>query len=352
MQDKILEGITTEILKFHKQFPIIDGHGDIFGWLLNNKASFFARHVRQPADYRRFPNNHDCSPYPQMDYRSLLMSGTTIQFAAIYTPIKYQKQAATDYALQMLGLIRQTVQASRNRLHLITNRAELAKAKPISFIMVMENGSPLAGDLNLLPVFYKLGVRCLVLTQNRRNELGDGVRESNPKGLTPFGKSVVRECERLGIIVDVAHLAPDGIKDVVRIARKPIIASHSGIKALCDVPRNLADRDIKLIAQTGGVIGIFNVPDFLRVLKDAKDFISPRDVVRHIAYVVDKVGIEHVGLGLDFDGYGGTVYGLEQVAQIPNLTYELKKWGFNKSEIYKILFGNFHRVLKTLLPVT
>lgn len=320
---------------------IIDGHADTFGKVLDSKTGFFERTVQTGASHRK-PRH--------IDYHSLRQSGIKIQFMAIYTPHRYQADSATSYALSMLTRIRETVHQNHKPIGLVCSRADMRALKPVNFLITLESGSPLAGDLALLRVFYQLGIRCLTPTHNPRNELGDGLAVKQPRGLTRFGKRVVRECQRLGILIDVAHLAYPGFKDVVRLAYKPIISSHSGVRALCDVSRNLNDEQIKLIAQTKGIVAVFYIPDFLKKRKGKRDAVTVSDVVDHIAYVADKVGVDYVGLGSDFDGYDGVVKGLENVAQLPNLINELRRRGFNQSEVQKILGGNFWRVMQAVLP--
>lgn len=336
--------ISSMILGLHRQALIIDGHADTFGKVLESGIGFFKHTVRKRHVSRKYWHLQR-----HIDYHTLRQSGTKIQFMAIYTPPQYQLNQATMYALKMLSLIRKTVDDNRNQIKLVCSRSDMRSLRPANFLMTLESGSPLNGQLSFLHLFYRLGVRCLTLTHNPRNELGDGIGVKRPRGLTRFGKSVVKECARLGVLVDVAHLSYPGFKDVVKLAQQPIISSHSGVKALCDVSRNLDDEQIKFIAQTKGVIAIFYIPHYLKKFKGKKDSVSLSDVVDHIAYVADKVGVDYVGLGSDFDGYQGDVKGLENARYLPNLTQELANRGFNKAEIKKILGGNFSRVIKSVL---
>jgi membrane dipeptidase len=173
---------------------------------------------------------------------------------------------------------------------------------------------------------YRLGVRLLTLTWNQRNQIADGIGESRTgSGLTEFGLKVIDEMNDLRMLIDVSHLSETGFWDVIKKSNDPIIASHSNCYALCPHLRNLKDEQIKAIADKGGVIGITFVP------------------------IVEKVGVDYVGLGSDFDGTDGLPLGLEGVDKIPNITEELLDRGYKEREIEKILGGNFLRVFKEVV---
>ncbi|MDI6787596.1 MAG: dipeptidase, partial [Planctomycetota bacterium] len=246
-------------------------------------------------------------------------------------------------------------QSRTNKIYLVKSIKDilLAVKNPahnvMCWVISIEGGNPLNKNLSLLDVFYDLGVRAIGLTHNPHNDLGDGIGVSNPKGLTPFGKEVVRRMNRLGMIIDIAHLAKPGFKDVIRLSRGPIISSHTGVRALRDIPRNLDDEQIKEIVRRKGVIGIFYLPEYLKKFSRKKDSAEVKDVINHIQYIADKFGVDYVGLGSDFDGYGGITYGLEDVTYLPNITAELVRRGFSEREIKKVLGGNFVRVIKKIL---
>lgn len=325
--------INSHTLKLHHRATIIDGHADTFGRLLKRQADFFKPQKSLHIDFKR-----------------LVRGDVNIQFMAIYTPPRYQGVAAIRYALQMLNLIQRTIGQSHGRISLVTNRRDITTGPRHKFLVSMEDGSPLAGELSMLAAFYELGIRSLTLTHNPRNQLGDGIGvKGKQRGLTSFGKKVLRECQRLGMLIDIAHIARPGFNDIMRLTRAPIIASHIGVRALRDIPRNLDDNQIKAIARTKGVIGIFYIPGYIKNFKGPRDHASVTDVVDHICYVADKVGVDYVGLGSDFDGYQGKVRGLQDIAAMPNLTRELVHRGFNRIEIRKILGGNFLRVLRSVL---
>lgn len=304
-----------------------------------------------------------------VDFQRLKMGGTNLQFMAAYTPPTYTGLDATTYAMKLVFEILYGVRQSQNGLDsrlrgndelvIVKSAADLTdlvRRDGMGFLINIEGGNPLNQDTGMLKVFYDLGVRSLGLTHSVRNDLGEGIHVKHPKGLTAFGRAVVKELNRLNMLIDVAHLAKPGFNDVARIARGPIISSHTGIRRLRDIPRNLDDEQIKEIARRKGVIGIMYLPEFIigdtlsyQEIAKQKLICRPKDVVDHIAYVADKFGVDYVGLGSDWDGYNGVTHGLEDCSYLPNLTVELVKRGFNQTEIRKILGGNFVRVIKQVL---
>jgi membrane dipeptidase len=213
--------------------------------------------------------------------------------------------------------------------------------------------------------FYRLGLRCLGLTHDVRNELGDGVRERSAGGLTHFGAKVVEECNRLGIVVDVSHLSDRGTHDVLAISAQPIIASHSNARSLCPHPRNLTDELIRAIAKGGGVIGFHALDTFISSNPN-----PTLDVLaRHIAHIAEIGGPDCIGIGPDLmENWDPTIFttvaersstvngipalsmkwtypeGMRSNAELPNLTEALLKLGFGSQDVVKFLGGNFLRV--------
>lgn len=237
----------------------------------------------------------------------------------------------------------------------------------IAFLICLEGASPLQNEISYLHNFYRLGLRCFGLTHDVRNEVADGIRERNGGGLTHFGVTVVKECDRLGIVIDVSHMSDRGTDDVLETSTQPIIASHSNARALCSHRRNLTDERIKGIAKTGGVIG-FHCLD--RLVSD-KPGATVEDVLRHIAYIADLVGTDHIGVGPDvmenwdpnivnyMSERSSTINGIPQMhwkhgypkgmstnADLPDLTERMLKLGFTSEDVVKFLGGNFMRVFK------
>lgn len=239
----------------------------------------------------------------------------------------------------------------------------------IAFLICLEGASPLQNEISYLHNFYRLGLRCFGLTHDVRNEVADGIREREGSGLTHFGVTVVKECDRLGIVIDVSHMSDRGTFDVLENSTKPIIASHSNVRKLCSHRRNLTDEMIKGIAKSGGVIG-FHALD--RLVSD-KPNPTADDVLRHIAYIAELAGVDCIGIGPDvmenwdanivnhvsersttINGIPVTHWkhgypkGMSTNAELPSLTEGLMKLGFRNEDIVKFLGGNFMRVFKAV----
>ena len=237
----------------------------------------------------------------------------------------------------------------------------------IAVLITMEGIEPLGNDLNLLRVFRELGVRAIGLTHARRNAAGSGgvfaASGSSTEGLTAFGREIVRECEALGVIVDLAHISPKGFDDILAITTKPVIVSHSNARKYYDIERNISDEQIKMIGQRRGVIGINAV------------LVSPRQeeatldrYVDHIDHVRDLIGIDGVAIGFDFFEFlyrqwpevekqalaakftkPHFIPDLSNHSHARNLTRKLIERGFSDEEIVKILYANWMRIIETLL---
>jgi membrane dipeptidase len=221
----------------------------------------------------------------------------------------------------------------------VTSRGKVAA------LLAVEGGEALAGRLEVLRVFHRLGVRVLTLTWNHRNELADGVGEAGAAGgLTNFGASVIREMNRLGMLVDVSHLSPRGFWDALRESSKPVIASHSNCRSLCDHPRNLDDHQIRELAAGGGVMGLTFYPPFVH-----NESPSLETWLDHAEYVATLAGVDCIGLGSDFDGIKEVIPGLTDATSLPRVTGGLMGRGFSPEEVKKILGGNIMRVLGQVL---
>ena len=208
----------------------------------------------------------------------------------------------------------------------------------------MQNGAAISGNLDNVEYFYNRGIRIASITWNDDNELGCGTKTKNDNGLTFLGKEYVKKLNEYGILVDVSHLSEKSFWDTVSTTDKPIIATHSNVYNLCNNPRNLKDEQIKAIAKSGGIIGICFYSEFL----NDKTRANVKDVVRHIKYIRDLVGIDYIGLGSDFDGMeiNKTAEGVKNITGLKNITEELKKQCFSCEDIVKIMWNNWSNVLK------
>ncbi len=229
--------------------------------------------------------------------------------------------------------------------------AAFAAGKP-GIIPAIENGYGIGRDLSLLDEFADMGVRYITLTHNGHNEIGDaaiplrnlGDDDICFGGLSDFGQSVVDRMNERGVMVDISHTAKSTMMQAVKRSRAPVLASHSCIRALCDHKRNLDDEQLELIAATGGLVQITMVSNFLKARARTTD-VTVADIADHIDYAVKRMGVDHVGIGTDFDG-GGGVKGFMHIGQAPNLTAELVRRGYGREEIAKIWGGNVLRLLR------
>jgi len=270
-------------------------------------------------------------------------------FMVAYLPQGERTKKASQQAFEKaVGIINQIkrqidnnsaiVAQARTVSDLKKNKAEGKK----SIFIGIENGYAIGQDINNIKRFAEMGVKYITLSHNGNNDICDsnsGIAEHN--GLSEFGKEAVKEMNRCGIIVDISHTSEKTSFDVLAISRYPVIASHSSVKALCNHPRNLSDKLIKAIADKGGVVQICLYHGFLKKNGQA----SLKDAVDHIDYVVRLAGIDHVGIGSDFDG-GGGIKGLQTAGDFPQFTMELIRRGYSDTDIAKIWGGNLMRVME------
>jgi membrane dipeptidase len=277
---------------------------------------------------------------------------------------------STTYLQRFMRALDHTLSEVEESAHFIVAKttADIRRAKreaKIALVICLEGGAPLEQEISYLRNFYRLGLRCLGLTHDVRNEIGDGVRERSAGGLTHFGAKVVEECNRLGIVVDVSHLSDKGTEDVLAVSAQPIIASHSNARSLCAHPRNLTDALIRGIAKGGGVVGFHALDAFISTKPDP----TLEDLLRHIAHIADVGGPDCIGIGPDLmENWDASLFtsatersstvngipalrmkwtypkGMRSNAELPNLTEGLLKLGFSTQDVVKILGGNFMRL--------
>ena len=211
----------------------------------------------------------------------------------------------------------------------------------IAAVLTVEGGEAIEAAIPNLHILHRLGVRAMTLTWNDANLLAYPAAKRMRRGLTPLGKEVIREMCRIGIAVDLAHLGDPGIDDVLAIATRPVFASHSNARALCDQPRCLRDDHIKAIAKQGGVIG---VNFYYKQLTDG-NVASIDDVVRHIEHIAEIGGVNCAALGSDFDGMGRYIEGLETSAGYPLIAERLLRHGFTEEQVDRIMFRNLYEYI-------
>jgi len=330
---EIINTLLIKAKQMHQKAIVFDGHCDTILEIMNHKRTLEKK-----------------SPTGHLDIPRMKEGGVNVQFFAVFIEDIYKPDRSLKRTLQLIDCFYREMEKNQDEISLVTNYNQINEANSagkIAAILSVEGGEALEGDLGVLRMLYKLGVRLLTLTWNQRNQIADGIGESRTgSGLTEFGLKVIDEMNNLKMFIDVSHLSETGFWDVIKRSKAPIVASHSNCYALCPHPRNLKDEQIKALADKGGVIGITFVPNFLT---QEKRKTTVKDVVTHIDYLVEKAGVDCVGLGSDFDGTGGLPLGLEGVDKITNITEELLNRGYKEREIKKILGGNFLRVFKKVI---
>lgn len=289
---------------------IFDGHCDVLWKMWEHQ---------DPALFYKSTELHGA-------YERLKKGKVMVQTMAIYVPTHIRNEKKTDVAFDMLDLFYENIY-TRDHIHLVKNREDLLRIQnanlnsirtdkqlqkddDLYILLALEGSDPLQGELRYLRLLHRLGVRSMGLTWNESNQVADGVRVPKPKGLTHFGRQVVREMNRLKMAIDVSHIAEKGFWECLELSTQPVMASHSNAKSLCAHPRNLTDEQITSIIQSGGVIGIAFVPEFLA----DRDPITPLTVLKHVEYMLSLGGENHIAFGSDFDGIELTVDGLEHSA--------------------------------------
>jgi membrane dipeptidase len=315
---------------------------------INQEAIIFDGHCDTVLDiFNKKRNLGEKSDYGHLDIPKMREGGVNVQFFAAFIEEIYKPNASLKRTLQLIDCIYREVEKNQNDISLIINYQQIKEVTAsgrIAAILSIEGGEALEGDLGVLRMLYKLGVRLLTLTWNQRNEIADGIGESRTSsGLTEFGLKVIDEMNKLGMLIDVSHLSESCFWDVVKRSKSPIVASHSNCYALCPHLRNLKDEQIIAIAKKGGIIGVTFVHDFLT---NGKGESTIKDVVEHINYLVKIAGLDYVGLGSDFDGTRILPKGLAGVDKLSNITEELLNQGYKVEDIKKILGENWLRVFR------
>ncbi len=283
-----------------------------------------------------------------IDLPRLLDGGVTAQVFALFIEDQYLPAGAAKQTLRLLDTLYGALTDHAAQLMLALQAKDIEQAKEehkVAAVVGFEGAEALEGDLGLLRVFHGLGLRLLTIAWSRRNRAADGVAEARTGGgLTNLGWQLVEECNKLGIILDISHLAPAGVSHVLEASAAPIIASHSNAHALCPHGRNLTDEQLEGVARTGGVIGVTFVPAFIH---EDEEQASLDRLLDHIDHIVDVAGIDHVGLGSDFDGFGPEApQGLEDVTCMPSITAGLVERGYSADDVRKVLGLNFLRVFR------
>ena len=321
-----------------------------------------------------------------VDIPRLLEGGVRAPFFALWVPVFFRGAEAVRRTLVLRDAMQSVFDMHADQIELATTAANIkriVKAGKIAALLTIEGGHAIDDDLAVLRMYYKLGIRSITLTHSRNNNWADSATDTPMhNGLTEFGIEVVREMNRLGMLVDVSHVSDKTFYDVLSVTSKPVLISHSSMRTISDVPRNVSDEMLRALAGNGGVIGINFGMGFInpgdaeglrsatlaeseappltgRALdeyaaenaqhlfgKRASVVATVEDIADHVDHAVKIAGIDHVGIGSDFDGISGTANGLEDVSKFPALVEVLLKRGYTSHDLKKILGENHLRVVR------
>jgi len=371
---------TTDTLTLHQEALVIDSHNDSLvahlhgglslagGVLPRDRPESLISHLRgagydqilhrlqdyasetsQPAPVMDFlaalgGSQNPRSPFGevQLNWPKMRQGGIDAGFFAIDVTRAWKNHLV--YALDGLGFCEVEVAAQGDQVVIVRTTAELEAAKAegkLAVILAIENSEVLEGSLYALRALHRIGVRSLGLTHHPRARAADGCEEGEyGGGLTRFGRQLVRLMNELGVVVDVSHISDRGFWDVLEVSERPVLASHSNCRALCEHPRNLTDEQLRALAEHGGVVGITFVPSFVDAAAP-----SLERLLDHLDHAIQVAGIDHVGLGSDFDG-GGTV--LADATCYPQITAGLRARGYTPQQVRHILGANHLRLLQAV----
>jgi membrane dipeptidase len=341
--------VSDEALEIHHSGLLFDGHNDL-PWRVRRLGGSFDK-----IDIAR--------PQPEMhtDISRLKRSGLKAQFWSVYVPASTMDSGdALLKTLEQIELVRQMVRRYPETFELASTADDverIARSRKIASMMGVEGGHSIEGSLQVLERFYELGVRYMTLTHSKSLEWADSATDQPISGgLSPFGEEVVREMNRLGMLVDLSHVSAETMRHTLKVTEAPVIFSHSSVRAINDHPRNVPDDVLKLLPENGGVVMINFMSGFVvptgQIQADKRARGTLEMVADHVEHAVRVAGIDHVGLGGDYDGVTTLPEGLEDVSTYPALTQELLHRGYNRDQIHKILGGNILRVLRTAEAVS
>jgi membrane dipeptidase len=366
------EKLWKKALDLQRKSIVVDTHNDVLSFMTDENYDIGVSSV---GKYHT-------------DLARMKQGGLTAEFFSVYIDRKYATDGGSARrALDMIDYVYRAAEKYPNDLMLAYSSDDIRRAKKqkkIAALMGIEGGHAIEDSLMALRDFYRLGVRYMTLTHNNTNNWADSCCDTaKHNGLSEFGKDVIREMNRIGMLVDVSHVSDKTMSDVLDVSTAPIIASHSSARALGDRTRNIPDDLLKRIGKNGGVVMVNFYPGFIdqkvivasrerdarlktqidelraKYKDDAKKFEEEQNrlfaanplpatplsvLIDHFDHIAKVAGVDHVGIGSDFDGVSSLPVGMEDISKLPNITYELLKRGYSEADVRKILGENFLRV--------
>ena len=365
------EKLWKRSLELQRKSIVVDTHNDVLSFMTDDKYDIGVSSV---GKYHT-------------DLARMKQGGLTAEFFSVYVDRKYATEGGSARrALDMIDYVYRAAEKYPNDLMMAYSTDDIRRAKKqkkIAALMGIEGGHAIEDSLMALRDFYRLGVRYMTLTHNNTNNWADSCCDvAKHNGLSDFGKEVVREMNRIGMLIDVSHVSDKTMSDVLDISAAPVIASHSSARALGDRPRNIPDELLRRFAKNGGVVMVNFYPGFINQkvvvasrerdarLKPQMDELRAKykddpkkleeeqnrllaanplpatplsDLIDHFQHIAKVAGVDHVGIGSDFDGVPSLPVGMEDISKLPNITYELLKRGYSERDVQKILGENFMR---------
>lgn len=365
------EKLWKKALEIHRKAIVVDTHNDILSMMTDDNYDLGVSSV---GKYHT-------------DIARMKQGGLTAEFFSVYIDRSFARDGGSARrTLDMIDYVYRAAERYPNDLMMSYSTADIRRAKKqnrIAALMGIEGGHAIEDSLMALRDFYRLGIRYMTLTHNNTNNWADACCDTaKHNGLSDFGKDVVREMNRIGMLIDISHVSDKTMSDVLDVSKAPVIASHSSARALGDRPRNIPDDLLRRIGKNGGVVMVNFYPGFIdaKVIAAAKERdarlkpeldqlketykddakklaeetnkllaanplpTTPLSVlIDHFDHIAKVAGVDHVGIGSDFDGVPSLPVGMEDISKLPNITYELLKRGYSEKDVKKVLGDNFMR---------
>lgn len=319
-------------LRILETTPLVDGHNDLPWAIRNSEAG--------PHDVEAAAHDLRMATPFHTDISRLREGGVGAQWWSVYIPFDAVEEGAAKVQLEQIDIALQIIDKYPEAMELATSVSDVEGAfgrGRVASMLGMEGGHAIENSLGSLRAFYAMGVRYMTLTHNGTLDWADACcDDARHGGLTEFGREVVREMNRMGMLVDLSHTSPETMNDVLDVAEAPVIFSHSSARAVHDHARNVPDQVLRRLSENGGVVMVTFVPSFLT----SRDQATIADVADHIDHIANIAGVDHVGIGSDFDGIDSTPVGLEDVSTFPALLAELSRRGWSETDLRKVVGEN------------